>query len=758
MLSIIFNNVLKLSIGGTLAALVILLVKAAAGKRLSTRWHYAVWFVLMIKLVMPITVPSSVSLFNLFKPINSISFNQQSSTAAYSNLGDAVVLPSGNSVNKGTINEEDVNRNIRGYAPAQKAVDWLRVASFLWITGVISMLAAILLSYWRIYKQIVKNTVPTSNVVQQLTQKCIFEAGVKGNITVRCVDNFKSPFIIGVFRPEIIIPATIIHNMDKKYLMPILMHEIIHIKGLDHIVKVFMLVTQSLHWFNPVIWFSFNQMMKDCETACDAAVINGYSEDMRKEYAKALVDMAQRQNKKDRFNLLIAFGESNLKKRVMDVIKHKKYSIAAVSIAVVLLAILSVTILTTGETHKEVITPPLTNSVEKTTSDITDVKYRVDNLLKDIMEKGPKTSSNPYDYIKDSKSFDELASIGDPALKYMFDSFAKSNEDGLKEYIMACACAKIMGNFDMQKGIGVESGRQWFYKYGEFGNEKDFPQLDADFDIFPLSTQKKGNVLLPENTNNKNMEDVISNYILAKNRGAYTWGEKAIESHKIYRIEEIEGILNVYIQIRFGWFGFENSTFTCVSGGGGQPVRIRLNKSADDVYSVIEYKQAMDGGMWEKSIRDMFPKDIAEGVIKGDKQLNEDLSNIQLTKAKKYLKEIKREDAPIMANIIREKLDDNTSHAIDLVTLMRNEFPNFKGTREILVRSGGPAPGIKIRCILGTDYIDTGSGQYIVTLTKTWDIKINGVQPISYWKYKIKGQNVELIELQDNDYRIRMIK
>lgn len=206
--------------------------------------------------------------------------------------------------------------------------------------------------------------------------------------------------------------------------------------------------------------------------------------------------------------------------------------------------------------------PALPGNINPSTAEDIDVKPKVDRLLQEIIANGPLTSSNPYDYIKNSKAFAELVALGNPALAYMFDSFAQSNEDGLKEYIMASACAQILGKDDAHKGIGITSGREWFYKYGALAKEADFHLVDADYELFKDPSGKPKPVL-PAHTDLKNMEDVISNYILSTNRRAYGMGEKAIEAHKIYRTEEKDGIINAYLLVRFNWFGFQSHRGPC---------------------------------------------------------------------------------------------------------------------------------------------------------------------------------------------------
>ncbi|MCX7709175.1 MAG: hypothetical protein N2484_04930 [Clostridia bacterium] len=387
-----------------------------------------------------------------------------------------------------------------------------------------------------------------------------------------------------------------------------------------------------------------------------------------------------------------------------------------------------------------------------------DVKERVEKLLKEIVEQGPQASSNPYDYMKNSKSFDALVAMGEPALKYMLEGFAQSNENGLKEYIMACACAKIMGVYHEQRGIGTNDGREWFYKYGTFEKEKGLQEVDADFEKYvPFKYEKGEKVVLPEDVDKKNLEEVIGAFLLVRNRSAYGAGEKAIEAHKILGAEEKAGMTNVYLQVAFGWFGFENGIFTDVSGGG-DIVRMRLQKDSNGEYEVLEYKQAMDGGMYAKSIREMFPKALADKVLNRNNGIGSELWELRAVKAKEYLNSIQRQNAPVAPYVKKDRSDEKATEAIYRVTSLRKDFPEWNGTREKLFKGGGPAPGTKIRCILETRCIKEGEGQYSVALTKTWGLKVNDAPITSVWKYKVTGDKVELVEEKDNDNRIKTIK
>jgi hypothetical protein len=75
-----------------------------------------------------------------------------------------------------------------------------------------------------------------------------------------------------------------------------------------------------------------------------------------------------------------------------------------------------------------------------------------------------KASSNPYDYITaNSEEFNNIVSSKQITLNYFFDKFKDSDENGLKEYIMADACVKILGVKNTVQEWST--GREWYEKY-----------------------------------------------------------------------------------------------------------------------------------------------------------------------------------------------------------------------------------------------------------------------------------------------------
>lgn len=69
-------------------------------------------------------------------------------------------------------------------------------------------------------------------------------------------------------------------------------------------------------------------------------------------------------------------------------------------------------------------------------------------------------SSNPYDYIMGSQDYGDIIGLGDEAFRYMLKSLGTSQEDGLREYIMANACAVWIGEDPQDRKW--RSGKEWY--------------------------------------------------------------------------------------------------------------------------------------------------------------------------------------------------------------------------------------------------------------------------------------------------------
>ncbi|MZP43820.1 transcriptional regulator [Heliobacterium gestii] len=147
--------------------------------------------------------------------------------------------------------------------------------------------------------------------------------------------------------------------------------------------------------------------------------------------------------------------------------------------------------------------------------------------------------------------------------------------------------------------------------------------------------------------------------------------------------------ITVYSVASVGFFGFENGVFTKISGSGNIPTVITLVKDGQDNYSLLQYKEPMDGEGYRDSIHQMFPKNLSRDLFAG-KIDTSDLVRQQENQAGAYLKTIGRKDPVQIRHVEKQFPTINVNASNKLFTdyckndTFLNKCPYWIGTREVL--------------------------------------------------------------------------
>lgn len=130
-------------------------------------------------------------------------------------------------------------------------------------------------------------------------------------------EGISTAFVMGLFKARIYVPADITSN-EREY---ILMHERMHIRHRDHIVRIVMMVANILYWWNPFVWIAIHFMKRDIEMFCDESVIKSMETDGKKEYLRTLLNCSA---KNSGIIPVMSFGESNTERRIRHIMNLKK--------------------------------------------------------------------------------------------------------------------------------------------------------------------------------------------------------------------------------------------------------------------------------------------------------------------------------------------------------------------------------------------------------------------------------------------------
>ncbi|NLO48225.1 MAG: DUF4825 domain-containing protein [Clostridiales bacterium] len=193
---------------------------------------------------------------------------------------------------------------------------WTTIGAFVWLIG-----GAVMLIYGIVSFVILKRKMREAVHIEAN----IYEA-----------ENIQSPFVLGVFKPKIYLPASL-SSQERSY---ILLHEQTHIRRHDHIVKFAAYFILCLHWFNPLAWVAFLLMGVDMELSCDERVLKQMGGEIKRDYSLSLLSLAT--ERRIIGGSPLAFGEGSVKERIKNVLNFKKPSRVIIAAAVALAAVLSV--------------------------------------------------------------------------------------------------------------------------------------------------------------------------------------------------------------------------------------------------------------------------------------------------------------------------------------------------------------------------------------------------------------------------------
>ncbi len=162
-------------------------------------------------------------------------------------------------------------------------------------------------------------------------------------VSLRVSGAVKTPLTYGLLRPVILLPETM-NRADEARLRCVLLHEFIHVRRCDALLKALFVAALCVHWFNPLAWLMVFLAARDLEISCDEAVLSALGSIAKRPYAHALLDMAAARAVSP---LASGFGKKPIEERIRSIMTYKKNSALAVLLALVMVVSVTTAFATT---------------------------------------------------------------------------------------------------------------------------------------------------------------------------------------------------------------------------------------------------------------------------------------------------------------------------------------------------------------------------------------------------------------------------
>ena len=318
-------SLLQMSFSGAVLILAITVVRAAAINRLSKKTFLFLWGIVLVRLLIPFSVPSVVSVYSL------VDQNAYADTFEGTPMGNIIpIVPETQTEPMGSIGEvQQAHLQQQPVEHVPSASVSVSVWFVIWCMGmVLSMLF-----FTVIYLRWLSKFRTSRSVHNMYIEQWLKVHKLRRPISIRQSDRVDAPLTYGIFRPVILMPKGT-DWADTKKLQYILLHEYVHICRYDTVIKLIATLTLCIHWFNPLVWVMYLLLNRDLELSCDESVVRRFGVASRSAYAHVLISMeAEKSGLMPFYN---SFSKNAIEERITSIMKMKKASLFAIITAAVL--------------------------------------------------------------------------------------------------------------------------------------------------------------------------------------------------------------------------------------------------------------------------------------------------------------------------------------------------------------------------------------------------------------------------------------
>ena len=275
-----FKVALSLSLSGSLLIVIIILCCRLFGNRLSKRWQYYIWLVVVLRLLIPLS--PEVSIFGA-------AFGEHSFSSVNYEADSATVYEIEASGAVSTEASEETPRQSPLTMNALKILNTL--PNYLWPPWLLIAIALVIrkITLYQSFAKYIKagKTEVSDRAIMNILGDCCEKQGIQRPVELYINNLISSPIIMGFFNPRIVLPSIPAGELEFRY---ICLHELTHYKRGDIFYKWLLQITLCLHWFNPFVHLMVRKANRACELSCDESLIYSLDIEERAIYGDTLLE------------------------------------------------------------------------------------------------------------------------------------------------------------------------------------------------------------------------------------------------------------------------------------------------------------------------------------------------------------------------------------------------------------------------------------------------------------------------------------
>lgn len=334
---------LQMSLAASVMILVILLIRTLAIHRLPKRFFLLLWVVVLLRLLVPFSLPSPTSIYSLLptEPLPAPDIEQELSVpsappaaspweAFELNLPSDLPAQTVQTAQTAEPTLEPAEEEETDPMPAFSLPSKKQLMTAGWAVGAVLLALFFSISYLRAQTEF-RMSLP---VTHPFLERWLARHPLRRTISIRQDDRISSPLTYGILHPVILLPRQNL-SLPQETLDCILTHEYVHIRRFDCLLKLLLTAALCLHWLNPLVWVMYLLANRDIELCCDEEVLSRMGLEKRSVYAMTLIDLEEQ--KSGLSPLYNSFKHNLTEERICAIMKMKRLSIISLFTAACLL-------------------------------------------------------------------------------------------------------------------------------------------------------------------------------------------------------------------------------------------------------------------------------------------------------------------------------------------------------------------------------------------------------------------------------------
>lgn len=330
----------------------ILLVRRIFRRKIGSRFQYALWLLVALRLVIPVSIPVSLPMAEFMDPYHLMGFDTDE-VVEQLEQPIQVTIHSGNIYHLLAEDSDQTADNASGetggarmfFMAGHLGYSWLDVLGILWTGGMLIVAAWILLTnrifYHRLKKgrKIVELSKEAESALRERLPRKVIRTYER--IRIYTAEDLVSPCLYGMpGREAVYLTPELIEDTNR--LCHVLTHELCHRKHGDSFWGILRGLLVTVYWFHPLVWVAAVLSKRDCELACDEAALMLLGEEERISYGETLLSIITRKARV--FDLLcnattMTGNGKSVKERIGFIAKKPQILRTAVALTAILMTV-----------------------------------------------------------------------------------------------------------------------------------------------------------------------------------------------------------------------------------------------------------------------------------------------------------------------------------------------------------------------------------------------------------------------------------